>query len=129
MIRLLEKHKFISFIFTLLIAIEIFAFSSISGNAISPEGNVWFSRIYHMSIFFLFNFFLLILIQRDKKINFRNAGITLIISLIYAASDEIHQIFVPFRGPGIDDFLTDCIGIFFSIIIFIYYRIKISRNN
>lgn len=126
MIKLLEKNKFISFIFTLLIAIEIFAFSSIPGNAISSGGSVWFSRLYHMTIFFLFNFFLLILIQGNKKINFKKVIIILIISLVYAASDEIHQIFVPFRGPGIDDFLTDSIGIFLSTIILIYYK-KIKK--
>lgn len=37
------------------------------------------------------------------------------IGLLYAASDEIHQIFVPGRGPGVVDVLIDfsgvCIGV------------------
>ncbi len=125
MIKLLEKNRLIAFIFTLLIAVEIFAFSSISGTSISA-GNIWFSRIYHMAVFFLLNFFLFILMNKGRKITFMNLSFSLIISLAYAASDEIHQIFVPFRSAGIDDFLTDSIGIFFSAVLYLYYKI---RNN
>ena len=129
MIRLLEKHRFVAFILTLVIAIEIFAFSSIPGNAVSSGGSVWFSRLYHMTIFFLFSFFLLMLIQENKKINPKKLGIALIISLLYAASDEIHQLFVPFRGAGVEDFLTDSIGIFLSVMIFIFYKKKSGNKR
>ncbi|MBU1998366.1 MAG: VanZ family protein [Candidatus Omnitrophota bacterium] len=40
------------------------------------------------------------------------------LSFLYAVSDEIHQYFVPTRGPSAEDVLIDCFGIiiFFMII-------------
>ncbi|MBU2258703.1 MAG: VanZ family protein [Candidatus Omnitrophica bacterium] len=31
--------------------------------------------------------------------------------MLYAVSDEIHQYFVPTRGPSLEDVLIDCAGI------------------
>lgn len=121
--RKLFEDKKVAFIFLILIAVEIFAFSSIPGTSVSPVGSIWPSRIYHMTVFFLFNFFLCILINKEK-ITAPHLIIPIIISLIYAATDEIHQMFVPFRGAGITDWMTDTMGIFLSAILYFYYSNK-----
>jgi VanZ family protein len=36
---------------------------------------------------------------------------TLALGIIFAASDEIHQLFVPGRFCSVADFLFDCIGL------------------
>lgn len=41
----------------------------------------------------------------------RRAGATAGIGLLYAVSDEVHQIFVPGRGPGAVDVLIDLAGV------------------
>lgn len=41
---------------------------------------------------------------------YRGAGLTLLICVLYAISDEVHQMFVPGRGPGLKDVLIDSSG-------------------
>ena len=37
-------------------------------------------------------------------------ALALIVCVLYAISDEVHQMFVPGRGPGIKDVLIDSAG-------------------
>jgi len=47
-------------------------------------------------------------------------------ALVYAISDEIHQSFVPSRGPSVVDVMIDAVGIMGWLII--YYEKKYSSN-
>lgn len=38
-------------------------------------------------------------------------GISLLLGIIYAASDEIHQYYIPGRGPRIQDVMIDSLGV------------------
>lgn len=113
MIKFLEKRRIFSFVAMLLTAAEIFYFSSLSFGS-SGKGGISFSAVYHFVIFFLFNFFLLMAIKGKKELKAKHLAITLLISVIYAVSDEIHQTFIPGRNAGITDILTDTAGIFAS---------------
>jgi VanZ family protein len=44
------------------------------------------------------------------------------LALIYAISDEIHQMFVPLRGPSVLDVLIDCVGILCAG--WVYWKLK-----
>lgn len=44
-------------------------------------------------------------------------GFSLIIGIIYASSDEIHQCFTPGRGPLLTDVIIDTMGIFWGILL------------
>ncbi len=133
MINWLEKKRYAAIIFTLLIALEIFHFSSISGTSYRiGTGLTFIPTTYHLAVFFLFNFFLLISIKGNKKIKISYILISLGASILYALSDEFHQIFVPFRYPSIQDILIDTIGIFLSTILILYLNKKrkiISISN
>jgi len=48
----------------------------------------------------------------------RNALLTFVISALYAASDEIHQSFVPGRASQWSDFFIDAAGIILAILIY-----------
>ena len=124
MINWLERKRGISIILTVLIAIEIFFFSSIPGNAPGVGGGIKISIIYHLIVFFLFGFFILMSIKGDKEIKVSYIVITLIISILYAFLDEIHQSFVPFRDSSIQDILTNTTGIFLSTILILYLNKK-----
>jgi len=50
------------------------------------------------------------------------ANATIFICLAYAASDELHQIFVPGRGPLISDVILDTISAGVGVILVIYIR-------
>lgn len=119
MLKLLEKNKIIPIIITILIAIEIFFFSSLSSPPQTSGKGINFSIIYHFIVFFLFAFFLTISIKKsDSKLIKKQIFIILSISIIYAVLDEIHQIFVPGRFPSIGDIIIDTLGIITAIIIF-----------
>ena len=126
MIRLLEKRRIISIIFTILIASEIFFFSSLSG----PPGARFpiISIAYHFIVFFLFAFFFLASIKNRGKIKLKYLIITIITSVLYALSDEFHQSFISGRDAGIKDILTDSAGIFSSILIYIFMNKK-NKNQ
>ncbi len=122
MIKELEKHKKFSVAFVIIIAVEILLVSSIPGSPIGA--GIDFSILYHFLAFFLFNFFLLIAIKGNERKMDKIFVLTLIIALIYAVLDEMHQFFVPLRTPDILDFLVDSAGIFLSALVYGYYPSK-----
>ena len=124
MINWFEKNKIASVIILILIAVEIFFFSSLPGVP-GAGGNPWIARAYHFTVFFLFCFFLLVTIKGNKKIKPSYIFAVLLISTIYSFLDEFHQLFVPGRDANIVDILTDTIGIFSSAVIYSF----ISRKN
>ena len=53
------------------------------------------------------------------------------ICFLYASSDEIHQMFVPGRGPMISDVLLDSVGAAFgaAVLFGIYFILKKRKKN
>lgn len=62
-------------------------------------------------------------INEDKKI----IKYTSIIGVLYATSDEIHQLFISGRSGKIEDVIIDSIGIFTGIVIYMIIK-KIMAN-
>ena len=114
MLKKFTKERTFYVIVTLLIALEIFLFSSIP----SPIGEyVGFNlaTFYHFGVFFMFTFFLTLTIK-GKEINNKTILIILLISLIYAISDEFHQLFIVGRFASIEDILIDFAGSLLSVL-------------
>ena len=122
MIRWLERKKVFSIILFILIAAEIFFFSSISGPKLALEGVLDPSIAYHFCVFFLLNFFLLISINGNKGLKLKYIIISFFFSIVYSILDEVHQLFVPFRSPSFSDILTDSVGIFSSILLYLHSK-------
>jgi VanZ family protein len=129
MLKYLEKHRIIPLILVLLLAAEIFYFSSIKSFPQPPVKEINFAIIYHIIVFFLFTFFLIITIKGEDKFMPKYLFWTLLIAIVYAASDEIHQLFVPERFPSVKDVLIDLIGILFAILIYPKKRNYKTRKN
>lgn len=55
--------------------------------------------------------------------------LALSICIFYAMSDELHQAFVPGRGPGIKDVLIDSAGAYIGVLIFILIMKKVIKNE
>ena len=111
MIKLLEEKRIFAIILTILMAIEIFYFSSIPGGK-GPSGGLNLSTVYHFVAFFLLNFFLLTSVIGQKEIKIKHIVGILLISITYSILDEVHQLFVPGRVPDLFDILTASAGIF-----------------
>ena len=56
-------------------------------------------------------------------------GTAALISILYGASDEIHQMYVPGRFATIADWVSDVIGSIAGVLgVYFYYRKKKERN-
>lgn len=84
-------------------------------------------KFAHFSIYFLLGFLLVNLIYEYKTINYKCLLFALLISFIYACSDEVHQLFVVGRSGNIIDVLIDTFGA--SIGISFYYLIYKWRKK
>src|SRR3990167_5234098 len=106
MIGYLEKKKGFAAIFMMIIAVEIFAISSIPGSGFAPI-SVDLSSLYHLIVFFLLAFFILVFISGGKRVKSKYIFTAIALSLVYALLDEVHQIFVPRRFFSVGDMLID----------------------
>ncbi len=95
----------------LLFSILIFCISSIPGNEIPSQVSPY-SLIFH---FFLYLFY-----SSTLYYFFRNPYASYIFGVIYAASDEIHQYFVPGRSCDPIDFIVDSAGLAVGIFLVIF---------
>jgi VanZ family protein len=103
------KQRNFYLIMTLLIALEIFLFSTIS-TPIGERVGFNLSSLYHLGIFFAFTFFLSLYLRKNKKIDGKTIVIVILISLAYALSDEFHQLFVVGRFASLKDVAVDLVG-------------------
>lgn len=85
--------------------------------AVSLADNV-IRNIAHGFIFFVLGLFVSYAFETVNIREFANAGLTFIVSSIYAVSDEVHQIFIPGRAGQLIDFLIDALGIVIAIIVY-----------
>ncbi len=127
MIGWFEKKRSASILMVILTTIEIFFFSTLS-SAPSAGGSVWPARIYHFVIFFLFSFFLLVSIKRKNKLKVSHIILVLVVSIIHAVLDEIHQTFVPFRDASFRDVLNDTLGSFLALAVYSYASLKSNKK-
>lgn len=75
-------------------------------------------KIAHFTEFLILGGLVLNVFSCYQKITARNMIQTSIICFLYACSDEIHQAFVPGRGPGIIDVGIDTLGSMVGILIY-----------
>jgi len=115
MLKKISKEKIFYIVMTILIAIAIFLFSNIP-TPIGEKTGLNLATIYHFGVFFMFTFFLTLSLI-NKKLSNKTILIIFLISLIYAISDEFHQLFVPGRFCSIKDVLVDSTGSLFSFLI------------
>ena len=81
-------------------------------------------KIAHYSIYTLVGILLMALMTTYKIKELDRIAISMIIGVIYAATDEIHQAFVPGRGPLVTDVILDSIGVLTGIcIVLLVYKI------
>ena len=120
MIKWFEKHNKLSLIITILIAGIIFYMSSLTFKPGVLRGFPWKPIAYHFYAFLFLAVFLLIAITKGK--NKESIFLAINLAVLYAISDEVHQLFVPGRAFAFADILTDSAGILFATLIYILLR-------
>ena len=111
-------------------AMAIFFMSSIPYLKSDLEYDFALRKIAHMLEYFIFTFLLYRAFKESFKLNiFRLFVYPMVLSFVYAASDEIHQSFVSGRNCSNYDLLIDTAGIFcFYIAIKIISRQQSSKS-
>lgn len=102
----------------------IFYFSSRTRISVADDYivNFLFFKTLHVAEYAIL-YFLIFRSLNILKINAKRVFFySLIISILYAISDEIHQLFTPTREGRIRDVLIDTLGIF---LMYIYIRYKL----
>jgi VanZ family protein len=120
MIKWFEKHNKLSWIITVIIAMIIFYISTIIFPPAKPTGLNWKPIAYHFYVFLFLSAFLLISITKGK--NKESIFLVINLAILYAISDEVHQLFVPGRAFAFADILTDSAGILFATLIYVLLR-------
>ncbi|MEE4311469.1 MAG: VanZ family protein [candidate division KSB1 bacterium] len=105
----------------ILFALAIFIQSSIHGLAPPDLGISLEDKLFHAVVYGFFGFTLTRAFYYSNNIRMRRYAILLgiIVGILYAVSDEIHQYFVPGRYAEAGDVVADAIGIMFAQIIFL----------
>ena len=79
----------------------------------------------HFCIYGLLGFLIISLIKEYRKLEKKELYIAFILSVIYACSDEIHQLFVPGRSGSIIDIGIDSLGALGGVLIYYgFYQIR-----
>lgn len=111
-----------------------FSSSSEVFNYINNSGFIMFviRKSAHMFLYFVLSI-LVYLLSKSMTNEFTiSVKISMFVSIIYAATDEIHQLYVVGRSGQLKDVWIDSIGVFVGIIfisiIYIYKTKKVSKN-
>ncbi|MBQ7288578.1 MAG: VanZ family protein [Clostridia bacterium] len=88
-------------------------------------------KLAHFSVFGLLGFLVTLALSNYRLSYRRTIFYSFCFCVIYAISDEIHQMFVPGRAPGFLDVLIDAVGALLGscIIICILYIIRASKKR
>lgn len=84
-------------------------------------------KIAHFSIYTAVGLLLMALISTFEMKEKNRIIISLIIGIIYASSDEIHQSFVPERSPMITDVMIDTMGVMLGILLIMLGKAIIKK--
>ena len=119
LIKWFERHNKLSWIITIIIAMIIFYFSTLTFKGVGyGDSKNWISILYHIIIFFFLSIFLFISLIKGEN-NIRKFEFAILILIAYGILDEIHQFFVPGRFCSLVDVGFDGTGILFAFLVYI----------
>ena len=95
---------------------------------ILKNGDVIIRKLAHFFIYFVFSLMFLSVLDQYKFRSSRKYLLSLLICLLYALTDEWHQVFVAGRGPGLLDVGIDFLGILVGLGVFAL-RMRKKKNK
>ena len=85
-------------------------------------------KLAHFCIYTLLGIVLMLFLSTTNLTNKKRILIAIVFGLLYAASDEIHQVFISDRIARVSDVLIDTLGVMFGIFIVSFIK-KIKAPN
>lgn len=87
-------------------------------------------KIAHFSLYTIVGILLMSLACTYEFTELKRGGISFLIGLMYACSDELHQFFISERSAQITDVMIDSMGVLFGILlVMLIYKIYTSRKE
>lgn len=89
-------------------------------------------KLIHTGAFFVLGFLMVFTFSiqtRYRLLNERAGFFMLAAGLLYAAMDELHQMYIPGRSADILDFVADGIGLLLGLALFILFKVVLARKN
>ncbi|MET3683059.1 VanZ family protein [Alkalibacillus flavidus] len=83
----------------------------------------------HVFVYFVLAILVMNAVRFHTEKMLTRIGIGLLLSLLYAASDEYHQTFIEGRAGQVSDVFIDSIGIMLGISVFVLWHRKRVSNN
>ena len=106
----------------------VFTMSSFQLNGLPRITILGWDKAIHMIVYIFYVIFagIALLVFDNKRFKFNLLLMAFLITILFGASDEIHQYFVPGRSCSIYDFFADCIGGILGLIIF--HKLKLVNK-
>jgi len=76
-------------------------------------------KFAHGTVYFVLGVLVMNALRRSGIYGYRNVVFALLICMLYAISDEVHQLFVPGRGGQIKDVIIDSTGVSVGILVYL----------
>lgn len=73
----------------------------------------------HFFAYFVLGILVINAFRRSGVFGYKSIVLALLICVLYAVSDEVHQYFVPGRGPGVKDVFIDSAGAVVGIMLYL----------
>jgi VanZ family protein len=110
-------------------ALIIFIVSSIP-TLKSPDFGLSFEdKMYHVLEYGVFGFLLQRSAEASHGCSFKTILFVFMLGVLYAASDEIHQLFVPGRQCDFYDFLSDAAGVAMGQAVFLGRKVLMKSRK
>ena len=109
----------------------IFILSSIPGLTPPPLGLAWQDKVYHFLEYAVLSLLLYLGLSSSAKERLKKYAhlLSILIGLVYAATDEIHQAFVTNRQGDFWDWVADGVGVIaVQLVIFLYRYVSGMRK-
>lgn len=136
----MSRIKFFRF-FSIVTMILIFWFSHQNGEESLKQSNFILQylkevlKVFNLDVRKLAHFTIYLVLGSSYFLSFkildkRSAIISIILTTLYACTDEFHQGFIPGRGPALKDILIDTLGGGLGItIIFLFFNLNKKAYN
>ncbi len=114
----------------IIFALIIFIQSSIANLKTPNLGFSWQDKLLHATAYFVLGYLLSRAFYYSSHAMLKRNAIliSIILGILYGASDEIHQYFIPGRSSEVADLAADAIGIILSQIFFLWST-KFATSN
>lgn len=97
----------------------IVQFSKNSSDSLVERVNPYIRKLAHYSLYTVGGILIYLLFKTFKIYRRKQVLYSLVFGILYACSDEIHQIFVPHRSAMVRDVVIDSLGVLTGIIILV----------